>query len=140
MEHHLEHSIQHREKRLQHLKEMDKSTMEQMLQDLREEHPYLVSMEAHRVDGAEQGYYQQLLEQNEDQSLLVQKEIDTRYQKQIKTVTPKAPLLGINLCVWSADYQCRDVAVRAGFQRGIALCQHHHCYHHSYSDWHWCLR
>lgn len=93
MEHHLEHSIQHREKRLRHLQEMDKSTMEQMLQDLREEHQHLVAMEAHSVDGAEQGYYQQLLEQNEDQSLMVQKEIDTRYQKQIKTVTPKAPLI-----------------------------------------------
>lgn len=93
MEQHLEHSIQQREKRLRNLQEMDQSTMEQMLQELREEHQHLVAMEAGSVDGAEQRYYQKLLEQNEDQSLQVQETIDNQYQQQIKLVTPKAPLM-----------------------------------------------
>lgn len=92
LEQHLEQQLQNREKRLQKLQEMDTATMEALLLELRQEHQHLVAAEAGSIDPAEQGYYRQLLEQNEDQSLLIQKKIDRRYQAQTKIVTPKAPL------------------------------------------------
>ena len=92
MEQCIEHALQNREKRLKKLQEMDEKTMEDLLQELRIEHQHLIADEAAGADGAEQRYYQDLLEQNENQSLLIQKKIDRMYQQQTKLVTPKAPL------------------------------------------------
>ncbi len=93
MELHLEHNLQNREKRLQKLQELDQANMEQLLLELQQEHQKLVAMEAGNVDLVEQRYYQELIEQNREQTLQVQKEIDKEYQKQISLVTPKAPVL-----------------------------------------------
>ena len=89
----LEQAMQSREKRLRNLQEMDAAELESILIELREEHQHLVSLEADCADAAEAGYYRQLIKQNQNQSTLVQKKIDKIYQKQIKTVTPKAPLM-----------------------------------------------
>ncbi len=93
MELHLEHNLKNREKRLQKLQELDQANMEQLLLELQQEHQQLVSMEAGSIDLAEQRYYQELIEQNKEQTLRIQKEIDKEYQKQISLVTPKAPVL-----------------------------------------------
>ena len=93
MELHLEHNLQNREKRLQKLQELDQANMEQLLLELQQEHQQLVSMEAGSIDLTEQRYYQELIEQNKEQTLRIQKEIDKEYQKQISLVTPKAPVL-----------------------------------------------
>ena len=93
MELHLEHNLKNREKRLQKLHELDLANMEQLLLELQQEHQQLVSMEAGSIDLAEQRYYQELIEQNKEQTLRIQKEIDKEYQKQISLVTPKAPVL-----------------------------------------------
>lgn len=93
MELHLEHNLQNREKRLQKLQELDQANMEQLLLELQQEHQQLVSMEAGSIDLTEQRYYQELIEQNREQTLRIQKEIDKEYQKQISLVTPKAPVL-----------------------------------------------
>ena len=93
MELHLEHNLQNREKRLQKLQELDQTNMEQLLLELQQEHQQLVSMEAGSIDLTEQRYYQELIEQNKEQTLRIQKEIDKEYQKQISLVTPKAPVL-----------------------------------------------
>ena len=82
MEQCIEHALQNREKRLKKLQEMDEKTMEDLLQELRIEHQHLIADEAAGADGAEQRYYQDLLEQNENQSLLIQKKIDRMYQQQ----------------------------------------------------------
>lgn len=93
MELHLEHNLQNREKRLQKLQELDQANMEQLLLELQQEHQQLVSMEAGSIDLTERRYYQELIEQNREQTLRIQKEIDKEYQKQISLVTPKAPVL-----------------------------------------------
>ena len=93
MELHLEHNLQNREKRLQKLQELDQANMEQLLLELQQEHQQLVSMESGSIDLTEQRYYQELIEQNREQTLRIQKEIDKEYQKQISLVTPKAPVL-----------------------------------------------
>lgn len=93
MEQHLEHNLQNREKRLQKLQEMDEATMEELLLELRQEHQHLVAAEAGSVDPAEQKYYYQLIQQNENQTILIQKKIDKQYQQQTAIVTPKAPLV-----------------------------------------------
>lgn len=93
MELHLEHNLQNREKRLQKLQELDQTNMEQLLLELQQEHQQLVSMEAGSIVLTEQRYYQELIEQNKEQTLRIQKEIDKEYQKQISLVTPKAPVL-----------------------------------------------
>ncbi len=87
-----EQDLQQRERILRDLQEMDEDAMEQLLLELREEHQHLVFMETNSVDGAERGYYKQLLEQNEDQSLLIEKQLGQLYQQYAKQVTPKAPL------------------------------------------------
>ena len=73
MEQHWEHRLQNREKQLQKLQEMDSATMNALLAELRQEHQHLVAAEASSADPAEQGYYRQLLRQNENQSFLIQK-------------------------------------------------------------------
>ena len=93
MELHLEHNLQNREKRLQKLQELDQANMEQLLLELQQEHQQLVSMEAVSIDLTERRYYQELIEQNKEQTLRIQKEIDKEYQQQISLVTPKAPVL-----------------------------------------------
>lgn len=97
MEQHWEHRLQNREKQLQKLQEMDSATVNALLAELRQEHQHLVAAEAGSADPAEQGYYRQLLQQNENQSFLIQKKIDKQYQAQTKIVTPKAPLFK-NVC------------------------------------------
>lgn len=93
MEQHFEHNLQNREKRLQRLQEMDQATLEDILLELRQEHQHLVAAEASSIDPAEQNYYYQLIQQNVDQTVLIQKKIDRQYQQQTAIVTPKAPLV-----------------------------------------------
>ncbi len=90
---HLEEHLQKRERLLRNLQELDTASMEQLIQELRVEHQHLVFMETNSVDGAERGYYRQLMMQNEDQASLIQKRIDKMYQLYAKQATPKAPLM-----------------------------------------------
>lgn len=92
MEQNLERAIDNRETVLQNLNAMDMAAMEEILTELQEEHQHLVIREARSVDGAEQGYYRQLIKQNEKQRTMVQVTIDRAYQVQAKQVMPKAPL------------------------------------------------
>ncbi len=92
MEQHLEHNLQNREKRLQKLPELSQTACEELLLELQQEHQRLVAAEAGSVDSTEQRYYQNLMEQNEEQTLRIQERIDAEYQKQTALVTPKAPL------------------------------------------------
>ena len=93
MEHRLEQAIQQREESIKQLTQMDSAAMERLLIELREEHQHLVAFEAGASDGVEQGYYRQLISQNQEQTTQVQTAIDKIYQKGIKPVTPKAPLM-----------------------------------------------
>ncbi len=92
MEQNLERVIQEREKILQNLDDINTAEVEQILISLQEEHQHLVVRKADSADGSEQGYYQQLINQNERQRMAVQTAMDKQYQAQIKQVTPKAPL------------------------------------------------
>lgn len=92
MEQQFEHNLRNREKRLQKLQELDQATLEDLLLELRQEHQHLVAAEAGCVDPAEQKYYYQLIQQNEDQTILIQKKIDKQYQQETAIVIPKAPL------------------------------------------------
>lgn len=92
MEQHLEHNLQNREKQLQNLPELSQTAREELLLELQQEHQHLVAAEAGSVDPAEQRYYQNLMEQNENQTLRIQETIDEEYQQQTALVTPKAPL------------------------------------------------
>ena len=92
MEEHLEQQLQNRETRLNKLEQLDDRVIETLLQELRIEHQHIVAAVASSVDAAEQRYYQDLLDQNQQQSMRIQKHIDRQYQQQTKLVTPKAPL------------------------------------------------
>ncbi len=145
MEQCIEHALQNREKRLKKLQEMDEKTMEDLLQELRIEHQHLIADEAAGADGAEQRYYQDLLEQNENQSLLIQKKIDRMYQQQTKLVTPKAPLtknviraffVGGMICLLG-QIIINFVMVRYGLDfKAIGKYQYCSDYCHSYRIWH----
>ena len=80
MEQHLEHNLQNREKRLQKLPELSQTACEELLLELQQEHQRLVAAEAGSVDSTEQRYYQNLMEQNEEQTLRIQERIDAEYQ------------------------------------------------------------
>lgn len=92
MKQHWEHMLANREKRLQKLSALSSMEREALLLELQQEHQQLVAAEAGHADPAEQRYYQELIEQNEDQALQIQEIIDAEYQKQTAMVTPKAPL------------------------------------------------
>ena len=88
----MEQAIDKRETALRNLNTMDTKAMEAILTELQEEHQHLVTMEVHSADGAEAGYYRQLIKRNEKQRTMVQASIDRAYQVQAKQVMPRAPL------------------------------------------------
>lgn len=92
MEQNFEQRIQERQARLQNVSDTNTEDIEHILTELQEEHQHLVMMTANSVDGAEEGYYQQLIKQNERQRTMVETAIDKRYQALVKQVMPKAPL------------------------------------------------
>lgn len=87
-----EDTLQQREKQLQKLQILEGAALDTLLSELRQEHQHLVAAAASCADPAEQRYYQQLLAQNEGQTLLIRKKTDRQYQAQTKIATPKAPL------------------------------------------------
>ncbi|MBQ2014142.1 MAG: hypothetical protein II242_03075 [Peptococcaceae bacterium] len=86
MEQNFEQRIQERQMRLQNVSDTNTEDIEHILTELQEEHQHLVMMTANSVDGAEEGYYQQLIKQNERQRTMVETAIDKQYQALVKQV------------------------------------------------------